>query len=158
MRHHCNDLHLKQIEAWKKKNSNLSEKELPQLFINGIVAIHRKSLMTLSNVTVTAVVDRILHECQERFPALDTITNNSSGLHFKTFSDQIITEKPKDIQVALQEFLLELLEVFGKITAGILTKKLHQELMTVTIQALPQKLEPKAVVSLGLARKKRDLK
>lgn len=158
MRRQRNDLHLKHIECWKKKNSGLSDKELPQLFINGILAIHKKSLLTLSNVTVTAVVDRNLQECQERFSVLKSITNDANGLQFRTFIDQTLNEKPKDIQNALQEFLLKLLEVFGKITAEILTKKLHQELITVTHLAPPQAIEPQKALSLGLARKKRDLK
>ncbi|MEK6555934.1 MAG: hypothetical protein AABZ31_11880, partial [Bdellovibrionota bacterium] len=55
-----NELHIKQVEIWKKKNSGLSDKELPQLYINGILAVRRRSLITLSKVTVTAVVERIL--------------------------------------------------------------------------------------------------
>ncbi|MEK6555061.1 MAG: hypothetical protein AABZ31_07470 [Bdellovibrionota bacterium] len=66
--------------------------------------------------------------------------------------------KPNDVQEALQELLLELLEVFGRITAEILTKNLHQELMTVTNQTSPKDLEPQAALSLGLARKNRDQK
>ncbi len=153
-----NELHIKQVEIWKKKNSGLSDKELPQLYINGILAVRRRSLITLSKVTVTAVVERILIECQERFPILSEIKNDSEDLHFNKFYDQIMDSKPNDVQEALQELLLELLEVFGRITAEILTKNLHQELMTVTNQTSPKDLEPQAALSLGLARKNRDQK
>lgn len=153
-----NDLHTKQVEAWKSKNSGLSNKELIQLFINGILAVRRRSLGTLSNVTVTAVIDRILLECQERFSVLSEIKNDSEGLHFSKFSDQIMDFKSNDVQEALQELLLELLEVFGNITADILTKNLHQELMIITHQTSPKDLEPQPALSLGLARKNRDQK
>lgn len=153
-----NDFHSKQVEAWKSKNSNLSDKELPQLFMNGILAVRQGSLGTLSNVTVTVVVDRVLHECQERFSILAEIKNDSEGLHFDKFSSQASDFKPNEIQAALQELLLELLEVFGKITADILTKNLHQELMAVTSQTSSKDLERQVALSSELARKNRDQK
>lgn len=158
MAHQRNDLHIKQVEAWKNKNIGLSDKELIQLFINGILSVRRRSLATLSNVTVTVVVDRVLLESQERFSILSEIKNDSGGLHFNKFLDAINDFKPKDVQDALQEFLLELLEVFGKITAEILTKNLHQELMTVANKTAPKDVEPKEALSLSLARKNRDQK
>jgi len=151
-----NEQHVKQVEAWKRLNGGVSAKELPQLFINGILAIRRKSLVTLSNITVTAVIDRILLECKERYPVLSAITSDSEGLHFNKFYDHMMDLKPEEVQEALQELLIELLDVFGKITADILTKNLHQELMTVTAQPSLKGLEPKAALSLGLARKNRD--
>lgn len=153
-----NELHTKQVAAWKNKNSGLTDKELSQLFINGILAVRHRTLATLSNVTVTVVVDRILLECQERFSILSEVTNDSEGLHFDKFSDKIHGFKPKTVQEALQELLLDLLEVFGKITADILTKNLHQELMTVTNQASNIDLAPLVAVPLSLARKNRDQK
>ena len=128
------DLHTKQVEAWKKKNSGLSDKELPRLFINGILAVRSRSLGTLSNVTVTVVVDRVLLECQERFSILSHLSSDSQGIHFDKFSVHIEDSKPREIQDALEELLLELLEAFGKITADILTKNLHKELMATTYQ------------------------
>lgn len=153
-----NDLHIKMVEAWMKKNSALSDPELTQLLINGILAIRSKSLATLSNVTVTAVIDRILLECQEHFSVLSQITNDSKGLNFKDFSSKLMDFKPSETQEALKEFLLELLEVFGNITADILTISLHKDLMTVTHQASSKEREPEAAVSLSLARKNRDQK
>lgn len=153
-----NDLHIKQVEAWKTKNNGLSDKDRNQLFINGILAVRQKSLGTLSSVTVTAVIDRILIECQERFSVLSEIRNDSEGLHFNKFADHLMNLKPSEIQDALQELLLELLEVFGKITADILTKNLHKELMNITCQTSHQDLEPQLTLSLGLARKNRDQK
>ncbi len=121
-----------QIEAWKIKNSDISSDQKIHLLGAAVQAICRKSLETLSRVTVRAVVDRTLHECKEKFPALIKVTIDDEGLNFDLFFDHIHQSKDIEIENSLEYLLLELLEVFGKITAEILTKYLHQELMRVT--------------------------
>ena len=127
-----NELNRKEVEAWKHKNSGLSSNELVTCLIKAIQAIRKRSLVSLSSVTVTAVIDRILFECKEKFAVLSEITNDPEGLHFQKFINQIHDSKLEERQNALQELLVDLLDVFGKITADILTRYLHQELMNVT--------------------------
>jgi len=127
-----NELHAKQVEAWKKKIGNLSPGETTLLLIKAILAIRKRSLVTLSGVTVTAVIDRQLFEAKEKFPVLMEVTNDSAGLYFGKFCETSLSSESDEAQNSLQEFLIDLLDVFGKITADILTKYLHRELMTVT--------------------------
>ena len=117
------------------------------LFVNAIQAVHKRSLNTLSKVTVGAVVDRTLHECQEKFPLLSKISSEPDGLHFTHFFDQIQKVKQQEVQDSLEYLLIELFEIFGKITAEILTKYLHQELMTVTYESAKIKSESPEFVS-----------
>lgn len=105
---------------------------MTRLFIKAIQAVRQRSLSTLSRVTVAAVLERILYESKEKFPLLSPIVSDADGLHFNDFFEQVPSSKTEDLNNALEELLLEILEVFGKITAEILTKYLHQELMTVT--------------------------
>ncbi len=151
-----NELHIKQVEKWKRKNGDLSDDQIAVLFMNGISAVRRKSLGTLSGVTVGAVIDRVLAESQQRFPVLSVIVSDQKGFHFNIFIVRIKDVKPSLVQEALKELLLELLESFGRITSEILTKSLHQELMTITNQTSPKDIDPQAEILLSLARKNRD--
>lgn len=126
-----NELHLIQVEAWKQQNSAVSSHEMPRLQIKAIQAVRRRSLESLSNVTVTAVVDRTLLENQEKFPILSSVTYDAQGLQFNKLLEETHNSQSDELREALQELLIELLDVFGKITADILTKYLHQELMSV---------------------------
>ncbi len=153
-----NDHHAKKVEAWKQKNSGLSPSDQTQLFILGLQAVRTRALMTLSGVTVSAVIDRTLHECQEKHPALSFVATDALGLRFGKVADQNLKFSAPDIHLCLQEFLIELLDVFGKITADILTKNLHQELMRVTIQSIPVVNEMPLVLTLVPANKKKEQK
>ncbi|MBC7754044.1 MAG: hypothetical protein H7Z71_07385 [Moraxellaceae bacterium] len=142
-----NELHVVQIELWKKKNANFSSDQMIHLFVNAIQAVHKRSLSTLSNVTVSAVIDRTLHECKEKFPLLSKISIEPEGLHFNHFLDQMPRVEQQEAQDSLEYLLIELFEIFGKITAEILTKYLYQELMTVTYEGAKIKSELPAVPS-----------
>lgn len=147
-----NEFHLLQVESWIKINSGLLPEEMTQLYIKAIHAIRQRSLATLSGVTVTAVVERAVVACKLKFPILQDVTSDATGIHFGPAFEQLDTLKHDDIHQALQELLLELLDVLGKITAEILTKYLHQELMTVTNATPLLKQDSQNKRTLGIVR------
>lgn len=146
------ELIVMQVEEWKRKNSGLSSIEMTLSLIRAIQAIRQRTLSTLSNVTVSAVIDRTLFQCKEKYPVLAEITNETEGLNFQKFENQLYDSSLEDRQDALQEFLIELLEVFGKITANILTKYLIQELMSVTPGSTENHLDDPKVRKLSSIR------
>jgi len=148
-----NEIHAKQVEAWKEKNAELSSSEMTLLYVKAIQAVYKRSLGTLSLVTVVAVVDRTLHECKEKYPLLSAVESDAEGLHFGKMLNQLQNSKPEDSQKVLHEFLIELLDIFGKITAEILTRYLHQELMTVTKASLRNETKLHAPQAPSLAKK-----
>ncbi len=133
-----NELHLQQVEAWKKLNPDLSPEEMTQLLIKAILAVRLRSLKTLSGVTVTAVIDRTIKSSKEKFEIFSEVSCDSSGIFFESITDHSDLIQDLDTHEALQDLLIELLDVFGKITAEILTKYLHQELITVTLVTVTQ--------------------
>ncbi len=147
-----NELHLQQVEAWKKLNQGLSSEEMNQLLIKAISALRLRSLKTLSNVTVTAVTDRTIRTAKENFSILSDVSSDDTGIHFGPLLDQLTEAEKSEAQVALQDFLIELLDVFGKITAEILTKYLHQELMTVTLHTVVTQIDPSKKPRLGIVK------
>ena len=148
-----NEVHAQLVEAWKKKHSGLSAMQFNSLYINAIQAVLHKSHGPLSSITVSAVVDRTLFECKEKYPVLLPIANVSGQLQLNDFLDKLEACQPDDVQKALQEFLIDLLDVFGKITAEILTKYLHQELLAVTNTAPPKRTDFLSAAPLGLAKR-----
>lgn len=147
-----NELHLQQVEAWKKLNQGLSSEEMNQLLIKAILAVRLRSLKTLSNVTVTAVIDRTIRTAKENFSILSEVSSDDTGIHFGPLLDQLTEAEKSEVQVVLQDLLIELLDVFGKITAEILTKYLHQELMTVTLETVIKQIDPSKKPKLGIVK------
>ncbi|MGZ3796448.1 MAG: hypothetical protein ACXWRE_07645 [Pseudobdellovibrionaceae bacterium] len=133
---HRSDAHAKQVDLWASRNvKNLSAKERPQLYAKAIQAIERRSLNTLSSVTVLVIVDRAIHETKEIFPLLTQIKSEAKGIDFSALFDKPDTNY-EELECALRALLIELLSVLGNITADVLTVPLHKELMDVTIEPL----------------------
>jgi hypothetical protein len=108
--------------------------QLVQLFGCAIQAIEKRSLVTLSSITVSVVVDRALHESKENFPILSEITTGPKGLNLDALHEMGTHHTSEELREALRCLLVELLNVLGNITADILTIPLHRELMEVTCE------------------------
>lgn len=129
---HRSITHAKQIDLWASRTAkNLSAKERSQLYVKAIQAIERRSLTTLSNVTVLVIVDRALHESKENFPLLSQVKSDAEGVDFSPLFLRPDTNY-EELEGALRALLNELLTVLGNITADVLTVPLHKELMDVT--------------------------
>jgi hypothetical protein len=153
-----NEFHQKQVFAWRKSRAGLAPHEAISLLMNAIHAIRKRSVATLSNVTVTAVIDRTLHEAKEIHPALSDVKVDSAGIHFQVFLNRANALTPDQAEAALQYFLIELLDVFGKITAEILTKYLYQELLTVTHEMEASQVQSTSPGAVALVKKNREQK
>lgn len=80
-------------------------------------------------MTLTLILDRVLHESQEKFSLLSEATIKSNSLSFEKLHH---LHKPEELLVPVRYLLVELLTVLGRITADILTIPLHKELLKVT--------------------------
>ncbi|HXH31935.1 MAG TPA: hypothetical protein VNJ01_14085 [Bacteriovoracaceae bacterium] len=117
---------------WERKNASaLTSKQKAQLFAKAILAIELRARVTLSNVTLLAILDRVLCQSKEMFPVLAEARLSSHFISFKALNlrDPV---KPDDLAQALRFILLELFRVLGRITADILTIPLHKELHKVS--------------------------
>lgn len=128
---HRNELHGKIVSEWEKANGkDLSAEDLTLLYAKAIQAVEKKSLITLSSITVLVVVDRSIHEAKLHHPFLTEVKATPEGVNFSRFLK--LTDLSAEQQgVALRELLIDLLNVLGNITADILTSSLHSELFKV---------------------------
>lgn len=139
---HRNSSHSEQVEAWGKKNcENLSSEAIVQIFLLALIAIHKRSLVTLSSVTVLVVADRALHVSKEKFPLLSEITIDPNGFNLTGLLRSGFSPVPQELRNSLEHLLIEFLNVLGNITADVLTAPLHAELKKVTVGTIH--LQPK---------------
>jgi len=140
---HRIDAHEKQVRIWETENAKgLSKEQLVPLFAKAILAVEKRSLVTLSSVTVMVVADRAIHESKEKHPILANIKIDPNGMDFSELLKMNNSQVAEEACDALRYLLMEYLMVLGNITAQILTTALHRELMMVTGEGAPA-LSPK---------------
>lgn len=125
--------HKEIVFLWEKENAkNLECKEFIKLFAGALLNLEKRCFATLSNVTVQVVIDRVLHEGHEKYPILNLIKLEPSGLNFEELNQNCEKYKAQELKEALSYLLVELLTVIGNITSDVLTAPLHKKLMEVT--------------------------
>ena len=101
--------------------------EQQQLLRLGLQAIGSRAQQTLGEVTLGAIVDRVLYTARERHPSLGGLSLEATGFVF----DEPQSAEPLD---GLRFVVIELLSVLGSLTAEILTPALHAALSAVTLE------------------------
>ena len=100
---------------------------LKYVWVFGIMAVvlWQRSQLTLGDVTLTAIVDRVLHLAGEQFPALGSVALSEAGLSWR---EPPAGADPARLAEGIRFVLVEFLTVLGNLTAEILTPALHAEL------------------------------
>jgi len=99
---------------------------LLEAFEATFAALWRRTRLTLGDVTLTAIVERVLHVARTRFPILETLELGEDALRWRAPpSPQLGYER---LAEAIEFVLVELLTVLGNLTADIVTHALHAEL------------------------------
>jgi hypothetical protein len=99
-------------------------------------ALWARANVTLGEVTLTAIVDRVLYNARERFPVLASLelaeTREISCQGLRAAVDDIPVDTLRE---GVRFTLIELLTVLGNLTADILTPELHAELAKVDLRS-----------------------
>jgi hypothetical protein len=116
------------VTAWLQRAAQgRSVESLIQAFEDMFAALWQRSHLTLGEVTLTAIVERVLHTATEQFPLLGSVEVEATGPRCQELRSQ--AGLPRDQVVAAIRFVLvEFLTVLGNLTAQILTPALHAEL------------------------------
>jgi hypothetical protein len=128
--------HAAQVDAWLGKTAKgLPADRLVTLFGEAIHAIHKRTLMTLSEVTLNAILDRVLYQSQKKFPILSGLKMDSlEGVSLSGIMSESNGLEPARVTTAFRFFVIELLTILENLTAGILTEPLYKELANVKAQ------------------------
>lgn len=132
-----NERNVAQVDAWIRGNAEgLAQVPLVSLFAHAIQAIQDRTVITLSNVTLAAILDRVLYQSQKRFPLLLGMKIQPEGISLEGVLSRAAFQDPAEIKEAFRFFLIELLTILGNLTAGILTNPLFHALSEVTAERI----------------------
>ena len=116
------------VAAWfQRAAQGRSVESLIEACEAAFAALWQRSHLTLGEVTLTAIVDRVLHTAQEQFPFLASVEVDGAGLRCYPLRSQAGLRED-DVSTAIRFLLMEFLTVLGNLTAEILTSALHAEL------------------------------
>lgn len=95
------------------------------VFVVGFNAVWQRAQLTLGEVTVTAVVERVIHSAAEQHPVLSLLTPTKTGIDAHKL---VGAADSQAIDAAFSLVLLELLTVLSALTADVLAPALHEAL------------------------------
>jgi hypothetical protein len=127
--------HVEFVEAWLgEKAKGWSSAMLVSLFERATSALWRRAQVTLGEVTLAAIVDRVLYTASEKYSFLATLRVDETGVRFEDFRRQDLALQDDRIASAVLFVLAEFLTVLGHLTDEILTPALHAELAKVELE------------------------
>ena len=121
--------HRATVSAWMATaGGGVARGGLVALLDAATAAIWQRAQRTLGDVTLAAIVDRVVSTSAEQFPFLATGTVGRSGVVFASPDGNEPALDDDELRAAMAFFLVELLTVIGHLTAEILTPALHEAL------------------------------
>jgi len=128
--------HAAYVEAWLDGAAkSLPPAQLVSLFERAMGALWRRAHVTLGEITLTAIVDRVLYTASEKYSFLSTLKIDGTGIRFDEFREQGAVQHGHHLPEVMRFVLVEFLTVLGNLTDDILTPALHAELSKVELDA-----------------------
>jgi hypothetical protein len=129
--HKNSSAHAKQVDAWLESNiKGLPRSEQLRALEIAVLAVQRRVLRTLSEVTLAAVVDRALHEGQLKHPLLQNVVIEPTRMTFTGPLAERGSQIPDERELisSFRFLFIELFLILENLTAGILVQPLYREL------------------------------
>jgi hypothetical protein len=125
--------HAARVDAWvADRIADLSAGGRRRLFEQALTALWRRAGRTLGEVTLGAILDRVLYTAIEQYPLLATLELQGDGLRWAGAPPTDDLALKADLEAG-RFVLVELLTVLGILTGDILTPALHAELASVGV-------------------------
>jgi hypothetical protein len=124
--------HLEVVNHWMNQAAkDLSSAQLLGVFEQAMNALCQRAYLTLGDVTLTAIVDRVLYNAAEKFPLFEALEQGARGVSCDRLRNRSFSENETDLTEGIRFVLVEFLVVVGNLTAEVLTPGLHTELCKV---------------------------
>lgn len=120
--------HGRSVDEYLARQGRASAAQIIRAFELAFAAIWERAHRTLGHVTLTAIVDRVLHNAARRYPLLSTLALEESGLRVEGLRQRSASVDSAELKQAIRFTLVELLRVLGSLTAQVMTPALHAEL------------------------------
>jgi hypothetical protein len=120
------------VASWMEQATNgLPPGRLIQAFERGFAALWGRANRTLADVTLMAILDRVLYVAAEQYPFLSALKVEADGLRCQDLQARADSLVLDQLAQGIRFVLVEFLTVLGNLTAEILTPALHSELLKV---------------------------
>jgi len=123
------------VRTWMERTRGLPSQQLLRAFEQGFRVMWGRAHQTLGNVTLTAIVDRVLYVAAERYPMLASLKLEEGGIHCQDLHQRAGSLERDQLAEGVRFVLVEFLTVLGNLTAEILTPALHAALAKVAPEA-----------------------
>lgn len=134
--------HISCVKRWFDEAADgVAREEFLAIFEQAFAAVWRRAHVTLGDVTLSAILDRVIYSASERSPVLASLTVNEGGIHCRGLADRELCLEEGQVEQALQALLVEFLTILGNLTADVLTPALHVELAKVGRQQAARRAE-----------------
>lgn len=126
--------HAKRVDRWLAK----AAKDLPRerqvaLFERAVAALWQRAHMTLGEVTLCAVTERVLHHAAAKYSFLAQLKVERDGVRrFDVLAQSLAGVDDGTLNQSLRFVVIEILSVLGNLTDEIVTPGLHAELAKVS--------------------------
>ena len=135
--------HATRVSAWLARNATgRSAPQLIHCFERTVAALWARAHRTLGDVTLTAILGRVLHDAAERYPGFPSLAVAEQGIDARELHARAHTVSMPEVSEATSFVLTEFLSVLGNLTAEILTPALHTELAGIEPDAGAVRQEP----------------
>ncbi len=128
--------HAAYVDAWLRRAVRpASPDTLLVSFDLALNALWARTKATLGEVTLTAIVERVLYLSSEEFPFIAAIkVEPANGIMCHDLQEQLAPLPSSQAEQGMRFVLVELLTVLGNLTAEILTPELHAELSRLAVR------------------------
>lgn len=121
--------HTAAVASWMLKIADgRPPAQLVRASADAFAGMWRRAVVTLGEVTLAAILERVLHESTARFPVLESLRMNAGVVDFGPVVERAASVDAEALRQALVFFLTRFLTVLGNLTADILSRALHSEL------------------------------
>lgn len=115
-----------QIDAWlEQATRDLPSKKIVAVFSHVLKSLSRKASRSLNQLTLMAIVNRVLYQCKDKFPLLQELKVDSNGINFDQNQYQLEQADPDELKESFRYLFIELLSVLGDLTADVITSELE---------------------------------
>lgn len=130
--------HVEIVDGWLEQSAKgLPSDALVRLFDDALTELQRRTLLTLSEVTLHAILDRVLYQSQQRYPLLTTLRIEKNGISLGPVKADLELKTPTEITQAFRFLIVELLTILDNLTAGILIEPLYKVLLNIKVSTTP---------------------
>ena len=127
--------HTNHVNTWMAQAANgLSSEQMLQLFERAVGALWNRAYLTLGEITLTAIMDRVLYSAAEKFPPFESLKVEPTGIDYRKLHERREVLNERELAEGIRFVIAEFIVVIGSLTAEILTPALHAQLSKVSLK------------------------